>query len=598
MKTVVSAVVFAALSSSVVAETVIYIGGKEYDSDEFIFSTQVIDSQTITSINGSDSSIILRGLNGVETTPNGGIGQTASTFFRGTESNHALVLMNGVQINDGITGQASTQFIVPAQLSQASVIKGPNSSSFGDAAIGGVINFNTSTISTHDLDGIINFETGSNNTHLINTSKAHAFQNKRFKLGLAHIESEGIPTKPTINDPAGFENSSLTGAFELIQDWGELSLSHWQAIGKTEYQRSNAMSFRDHDVYTTSLKASGIKTPLGVLTASFNRFNYRADEELDDSWNANNIKDFASTTRNTTEIEISNKVHLTEFTTSLAHKNESVDYDGWQVYSDDFETYEGALNSKTNIESHQLNLGARINHDDYYGSNATWTAAYAYKISPNLKIKAAISTGFKVPNADERFGSGGNTNLQPEKSLGKEIGFESNLGNRLNISGNFYTTEIDNLIESVGTDLDNDGDDDRYDYYNRGKAKIEGFESELTLSHTNTDLILAVQLQDAYNVQTGARLLKRAEKIASLKINHSMEDSLLSTQVMYSGDRKGYSSDMGAYTVVNASYLKYLSTNTHLKCGIENLFDENYELAAGYNTYGTSVNIGFIYTGF
>ena len=77
-----------------------------------------------------------------------------------------------------------------------------------------------------------------------------------------------------------------------------------------------------------------------------------------------------------------------------------------------------------------------------------------------------------------------------------------------------------------------------------------------------------------------------------------MEDSLLSTQVMYSGDRKGYSSDMSAYTIVNASYLKYLSTNTHLKFGIENLFDENYELAAGYNTYGTSLNVGLIYTGF
>ena len=55
---------------------------------------------------------------------------------------------------------------------------------------------------------------------------------------------------------------------------------------------------------------------------------------------------------------------------------------------------------------------------------------------------------------------------------------------------------------------------------------------------------------------------------------------------------------MGAYTVINASYLKYLSTNTHLKFGIENLFDENYELAAGYNTYGTSLNVGLIYTGF
>jgi outer membrane cobalamin receptor len=77
-----------------------------------------------------------------------------------------------------------------------------------------------------------------------------------------------------------------------------------------------------------------------------------------------------------------------------------------------------------------------------------------------------------------------------------------------------------------------------------------------------------------------------------------MEDSLLSTQVMYSGDRKGYSSDMSAYTIVNASYLKYLSNNTHLKFGVENLFNENYELAAGYNTDGTSLNVGLIYTGF
>ena len=79
MKTLVSAAMFAALSSSVVAETVIYIGGTEYDINEIANNTDTLTFNDLESINTKDIGEALRGTSSVEVTSNGGPGQ----FVRG-----------------------------------------------------------------------------------------------------------------------------------------------------------------------------------------------------------------------------------------------------------------------------------------------------------------------------------------------------------------------------------------------------------------------------------------------------------------------------------------------------------------------------------
>ena len=73
------------------------------------------------------------------------MGQQTSVFTRGSESNHTLVLLNGIAINDqSVTdglhdfGQDFVQTI-----QQIEVYKGSNGAHFGPSAIAGAINFIT-----------------------------------------------------------------------------------------------------------------------------------------------------------------------------------------------------------------------------------------------------------------------------------------------------------------------------------------------------------------------------------------------------------------------------------------------------------------------
>ena len=86
----------------------------------------------------SDVSELLQQQAGLEIARNGGPGQTTSLFTRGTESNHTVVLIDGVRINPGTIGGAALQNIAPESLERIEIVKGPRSSLYGTDAIGGV----------------------------------------------------------------------------------------------------------------------------------------------------------------------------------------------------------------------------------------------------------------------------------------------------------------------------------------------------------------------------------------------------------------------------------------------------------------------------
>jgi vitamin B12 transporter len=64
-------------------------------------------------------------------------------FIRGAESNHTLVLVDGVRINPGTIGLPALQNIPPDLIERIEVVKGPRSALWGSDAIGGVVNIVT-----------------------------------------------------------------------------------------------------------------------------------------------------------------------------------------------------------------------------------------------------------------------------------------------------------------------------------------------------------------------------------------------------------------------------------------------------------------------
>ena len=95
--------------------------------------------------------------------------------MRGTNSNHTLVLLNGILIND----QSSTQgmhdfgqdFLQTIQ--QIEIYKGANGAHFGPSAIGGAINFVTAINYENEIS--LNGYNGKNNS--MNTNYTKIFDN-------------------------------------------------------------------------------------------------------------------------------------------------------------------------------------------------------------------------------------------------------------------------------------------------------------------------------------------------------------------------------------------------------------------------------------
>ena len=103
----------------------------------------VITREDIEMSLATDLAELLRFQAGIDIGRNGGPGQATSVFLRGTESNHTLVLIDGVRINPGTLGGAAIEHIAPEVIERVEIVKGARSALFGTDAIGGVINIIT-----------------------------------------------------------------------------------------------------------------------------------------------------------------------------------------------------------------------------------------------------------------------------------------------------------------------------------------------------------------------------------------------------------------------------------------------------------------------
>ena len=108
-------------------------------------ATTVIDRQIIEErgyVTLADALVSVPGFNIV---PSGGMGQVTSGFMRGTNSNHVLVLRDGVPVNDASHPSGAFNFgnTLLGDIERIEVVRGPVSAIYGTSAIGGVINLIT-----------------------------------------------------------------------------------------------------------------------------------------------------------------------------------------------------------------------------------------------------------------------------------------------------------------------------------------------------------------------------------------------------------------------------------------------------------------------
>ncbi|QSA19022.1 TonB-dependent receptor plug domain-containing protein, partial [Vibrio furnissii] len=92
-------------------ETVVVTANRfEQKQTSVLSATTVISRQEIEQYQANSLTEVLRRVPGVEIAQNGGRGHNASVFMRGTNSDHVLVLVDGVRIDSAAGGVAINHF--------------------------------------------------------------------------------------------------------------------------------------------------------------------------------------------------------------------------------------------------------------------------------------------------------------------------------------------------------------------------------------------------------------------------------------------------------------------------------------------------------
>ncbi len=579
----------AAMTSAHAAETleplVVTATGYPVELDDTLASMEVITADEIQRSAATDIADLLKFRTGLEIGRNGGPGQAASLFIRGTESDHNLVMIDGVPINSGSVGSAALQHIDPQNIERIEIYKGPRSTLWGSGAIGGVINIITRKAGSEKLSFGGALEGGSDNTWKANAHLGHAADNHRLSASLSYQKTDGFPPLAASSIDRGYENTSFDLAAGFDAGIHRFDVSHWQTQGNNEYL----------DYFGNPLDQDFLNSRSSLSWEAAFTDNWTSTLELAhvrDHIDQNQSSDAVHTDR--TELSWRNRIALGQDQALLGIKgsNEDVTLDGaFSSYDTDTDILEAWGQYDLSRNAHHLIAGLRyLDHEDA-GSKLTWSLNYGYDFGQGTRAWASAATAFRVPSANERYGFGGNPDLEPEESTSYELGLKHRLGNAHELRASLYRNDIDNMIQWVLVTPPWIG-------YNQNVAevRIDGLELGYDYSGEALALHLGGNWQDPEDRGTGERLLRRAKHSFNARLSYRWGAWILGGDLLYAGDRKDFGGiTLDSYTLVNLDAAYRLSPHWQIFAKLENAFDEDYELASGYNTQGRAGFLGIRY---
>ena len=557
----------------------------------------VISRSDIERSLATDVSELLHGQAGLEISRNGGPGQTTTLFTRGTDSNHTVVLVDGVRINPGTIGGAALQNIAPESIERIEIVKGPRSSLYGTDAIGGVVQVFTRGASQEGFSSGATF--GSHDTQqLFGDGAFAAGEQWRFGFGGSYAESEGIPVFVDSSSDRGYRNVTGRASAEFAaSETFTVRARAWRSEGRTEYADQDFFTGgfidRSNDFETSVYSLEGdyrAATGLGFrFTAS------RANDDIDQLQDNFGGFDFAHTRRNNLDAQLD----LPEaaghaLSIGLQRSDEHTDA---LSFGTGFDENTAVTQAFVQDQFEAGRVGSRlavgfVDHETF-GSEITWNAEVGVGFGTGTRLTWSGGKAFRAPDATDRFGFGGNPDLDPEVSRQVEFSVRQKLGDHQQLSLSAFDNRIRDLITYVVLDpMTFDGENQ-----NIQRARIKGVELGWAYAAEAWRARADLTLQDPRDEDSDARLLRRSRQALSVAVNRDVGRFDVGMDIVASGNRKDVgAATLDSYTLVNAT-LRYRATESlALQGRFENLFDEDYAFAAGYRTEGRTYTIGVRYS--
>ena len=543
---------------------------------------------------------ILRNQPSLETSSNGGKGQQSSVFMRGFNSEHSLVLVDGMRLGRSSMGSADLSTVPLSQVERIEIIRGARAAIYGSDAVAGVINIITRSENS-DHAAQINMNTGSSGYSNIDGSvKGNVTGQDHLKGGAAYNRESGYnvhPSSANEGDEHGYWNKSAQTNYEhqFNDGWALFTSGRWmQKQNAYDSYGSYKNQYTEDQAYQTSLEHQSDKwqSNWNIQYVDTNYLSGYGKNEAKDDATYKNYND----------------------QTSLGWFNQYNLSEGWSLGGGvdwrESRLKDGSESSGTELDGQLHNTGAyslvqyeqnawtwelsgRVDNNSGYGTHETWRTGAAWSFIPDYRLITNFSTAFRAPTLLNLYSPWGNPDLKAEKAKGGEIGVEGNTG-PFQWKVTAYRSLVTDMIEY---------DDVRYNYYNIGAARLQGIETEIGFVTGIIKHHLSADFADPTDATTDKALTRRAKNTYKWQAETSWDKWDAAASWVYKNHRADINYDVYPYeNVVLSSYSLWdISVGYHLlpqlRIGgrIDNLFDKDYQTAYGYETPSRSYYLNFAY---
>ena len=547
---------------------------------KILIPVTILDAEDIALSGANNLSEILRFIAGIDVTSNGGPGQIASIFMHGSNSNHTLILINGIKINDSATGTAAIQNIHPDLIEKIEIIKAPRTSLYGSNAVGGVINIITKKQTKTGYE--IGYKTGSDNTDTINFMGGFHSSEIQGGIQFHQYKTDGFPARTESNVASGHENDSVNAFLNFDNDNWSLVTNVWQSSGTTEYLDFFLTPVsQDFNNTTGSLDINKIFSDRWVsnLNFGFSRDDIKQNETPDFNDSKKLFFEWQNTIHANNNHQIVAGIYLAneKFDASNYGLDIATEANSTALYIEDI----------INRGKHQLLTAARISNKEGIEDKITWNIEYGFIINPSMRLLLNAGRATRNPSSFDLYGYGGNPELTPEISKNIGIGIAMIPSDKLSVEFSAFSNEITDLITFNYND---------FKLYNIEQARIKGIEGHIEYLANDWNVYLNATLQNPKNTTSKQMLLRRPKKTVSLGLRRSFGLLDFNMNLLFSDSRMDFGGvRLDDYVLCNITVQYHLNERWLIRATINNVTDETYMLANNYNTAQRQGYLGFVY---
>lgn len=575
--------------------------------DKTIPDTTVLNEQDIQNSGAPDVPTLLRSLAGVEVVQTGGLGTVSSTFMRGTNSDHVLVLLDGVRINSATTGTTALEHIMLDSIERIEVVRGNVSSLYGSEAIGGVIQLFTKR--GHGAPAFnASAGLGSHGTQRLAAGFSGEVNDNSFSVNVGKVKTDGVSAintsiATTNPDKDGYDNTTFNAQVKhAFNDYHQLSASLFSTRGDSQYDT----------VYDATFNPTAT-TDRNNTKAALEKLSLTSDDQLNAMWHSklnwargtddskdylNDVEDFRFKTVNN-QLAWQNELQLA----NMQRINLAAEHLVQSVASDPppFTKTKRSVNSLLGgyvgeYGAQQVQFNLRQDRYSDFGTANTGLLGYGLSFADSWRATASISNAFKAPTFNDMysplvFGFVGNPNLRPERSQNKEVGLHY-AANGQRVDAVYFDNRISDLIASNAAFTT---------VVNINQAQINGQELSYFGEFGDTHLKANATWQNPRDTATGQVLLRRAKQFANLAVTQHIGAWEAGGEWQYSGARQDVDINTFApvtlpgYQVFNLNARYQVEKNLSVSARIDNLFNRDYMVVHGYNTLGRTLFVGLNY---